>query len=110
MKREIIIERYEKIIENWDNPDSRLKELFPEKYEDIKLKLYLLKCGFPYKVYDATDEVKNMVTDMFVKMCSVQKIDSDKTLGEVKENNYEYKTIVPRLVDEIIKEELLNVE
>ena len=48
--RETLIEIYEGILKKWDSPDSDLKYLFPEKYEEIKAKLRLLELQYDFNI------------------------------------------------------------
>ena len=50
--REELVQRYENIIKRWQDSDNLIR-LFPEKYNEICLKLELLKSGAEFKVYDA---------------------------------------------------------
>lgn len=103
---EDIIRRYEKIVERWNSdPRQTLKRLFPGKYKEIHAKLEALKAGSPYRIYDATDEVKKMIMDMGAKMWGVQQM-YDGTGRVVKDfrkcNNN--KTDIPEFVDKLINE------
>lgn len=61
-KRNDIIKRYENIVKKWDSdPDQTLKNLFPEKYIEIKEKLKLLKEGFDFTITNRTDELKTAI-------------------------------------------------
>lgn len=92
----------------WNN-DIELQELFPEKYAEIKYKLAALKAGLPYRIYDATGELKDMITDMGAKTRDAVKVFGDKTLGEVSPSKYEYKTDIPLFVDRIIEKKGMGV-
>lgn len=109
--RQELINRYENIIKKWNN--SSLKRLFPDKYKEIYMKLQILKAGLPYKTYDATDELKDMIMDMGAKMCGMQKmwLRNKKKKGVLKNHKkqkYEYKTDIPDFVDKVIENKLYN--
>lgn len=107
--REELIERYENIVKRWQDSESLIR-LFPEKYEEICMKLEGLKAGADYRVYDATYEVLDMVADMGAKIRDIQQTDPlDETRGVVKDHNkssYEYKTDIGDFVDSITKDRL----
>lgn len=104
--RQELIKRYENIIKRWNDSDN-LKRLFPGKYKEIHIKLEALKSGVPYRVYDATDELKDMIIDMGAKIRDVQPLFDGSMLGDKVKSNYKYKTDIPDFVDEIIK---INME
>ncbi len=69
------------------------------------MKLEALKAGMPYKIYDSTDELKDMIMDMGAKMWGVQQTfgRNNRLVKSYKRNNYKYKTDIPEFVDEVIK-------
>lgn len=105
--REELIKRYENIVERWNNGGNLIR-LFPEKYEEICMKLQALKDGTKYKIYDARDEVKDMVMDVGAKIRDTQQMydGTDRTLKDCKKSKYEYKTDIPDFVDKIIENKL----
>ena len=105
--REELIKRYENIVERWNN-DGDLIRLFPEKYEEICMKLQALKDGAKYRVYDATYEVADMVMDMGAKIRDIQQMHdgTGRVLKDYKKSKYKYKTDIPDFVDKIIDNKL----
>ncbi len=108
IERQNIIKRYENIVKRWqEEDDGNMTCLFPEKYKEICLKLELLKAGVDYKIKDIT---LDCIEDMFVKMCSVQQYNpldrNTKTVKDIKNIDYEFKTDLPDFVDKVIKEKL----
>ncbi len=103
--RQKLIDRYENIIMRWNNSDN-LIELFPDKYKEIHMKLEALKAGMPYQIYDATDEIKNMIMDIGVKIRDIQPLFNGNMLGDKVKSNYKYKTDISEFVDKIIEEKL----
>lgn len=105
--REELIKRYENIVERWNN-DGDLIRLFPEKYEEICMKLQALKDGAEYRIYDATYEVVDMIMDMGAKIRDTQQMydGSGRVLKDCKKSKYEYKTDIPNFVDKIIEDKL----
>lgn len=105
--KEELIQRYENIVERW-NDDGDLIRLFPEKYEEICAKLQALRNGAEYRIYDAREEMKDMVMDMGAKIRDIQQMydGSGRTLKDCKKSKYEYKTDIPDFVDKIIENKL----
>ncbi|NMB28372.1 MAG: hypothetical protein GX987_10035 [Tissierellia bacterium] len=60
----------------------------------------------PYRIYDVTDELKDMIMDMGAKIRDVQPLFDGSMLGDKVKSNYKYKTDIPDFVDEIIEEKL----
>lgn len=61
-KRDDIINRYENIVKKWDeDPNQTLKRVLPEKYEEIKGRLRLLKEGYNFNITDKTQELKTAI-------------------------------------------------
>jgi len=103
MDRDTLIKKYEKIVKKWDS-NNCLKEILPNTYKEIKTKLKLLKSGAPYRVYDATDQLKDMIMDMGAKIRDVVRIiNREEMLGDIVDSKYEYKTEIPLLVDGILR-------
>lgn len=70
------------------------------------MKLEALKAGVPYKIYDATNELKDMIMDMGAKIWGVQSLFDGSMLGDKVKSNYEYRTDIPKFVDKIIEDKL----
>jgi hypothetical protein len=51
-----LINHYEKIVNDWNKPDSDLKRLFPDDYKRIYSKLEGLKNGANFTITDVTKE------------------------------------------------------
>lgn len=61
----------------------------------------------PYRIYDVTDELKDMIMDMGAKIKNIQTLFGGNMLGDKVRSNYKYKTDISDFVDEIIK---INME
>lgn len=103
--REELIQRYKNIVKRWQNSDNLIR-LFPEKYNEICLKLELLKSGAEFRVYDARIDVANMIMDLSDKICRGQQLDrfdnSKGLVGDHRKSDYKPKTDIGNFVETII--------
>lgn len=100
-ERQEIIERYKKIVRNWNESETLIK-LFPEKYEEICAKLVALENGASYKIYDAK---LDMMRDIMVGICRIQQAHdgTGRALKDWQNDEYEEKTDVLQFVNIILK-------
>lgn len=59
--REHAINAYRRIVRRWDDSECNLKEILPNKYKEICLKLDALESGKDYKIVDKTEELVKMI-------------------------------------------------
>jgi hypothetical protein len=110
-KRIELINKYKSIFEGWNNPNSQLKNLYPEQYENIKRKLEGLENGADYVITYHTPEnyiindnnpFSKMMYSVASGICGNQSLDytneryikDTKKFKEVKDIEYDVSKLV----------------